>query len=350
MATKSITVTIASIGASAGPFNISDNVLGVVAMDVTRAQLLAGYSVNVDTTATVVTVTSVGTCTTSLTLYLSTPTPTPTPTATPTPTVTPTPTQNPIYFDSNFTNTALVCGGNPTNTGGKIWSRLVAPAGTTVEFTVTAEQFITSVNSVSASISGIMYNTTLPSANPAKGSIVTSSYASIPYTEVPGYISDTQVSTVTISSLGYQDYLLIYNTNNISSNYTNGEFRATITKVNGVSVDNAGSLSTFYNCSNTSYTEYMISPIGYNTCGAACDSAVVVTDSVYATVSTEALLTDQYLFTSAAGTSLWGGGDGLYHRITKVGNMGYGYSAVVSPAGKVISVSTCTSVSPGTCA
>jgi hypothetical protein len=250
MATKSITVTIASIGTSVGPFNISDNVLGVVAMNVSRAQLLAGYSVNVDTNASVVTVASTGACTTSLNIYLSTPTPTPTPTITPTPTVTPTPTQAPIYFDSNFTNTANVCGGNPTNTGGKIWSRLVAPSGSTVEFTVTAEQFITSINAVSASISGILYNTTLPSANPTKGTVVTSSYASILSADVPNYISDTEVVTVTIPSQGYQDYLLIYNTYNIASNFTNGEVRATITKVNGVTVSNGGSLATSYNCSN----------------------------------------------------------------------------------------------------
>lgn len=349
MPTKSITVTIASIGSSAGPFNISDNVLGVVAMNVSRSQLLAGYSVNVDTTATVVTVTSIGACTTSLTLNLATPTPTPTPTATPTPTVTPTPTQNPIYFDSNFTNTANVCGGNPSNTGGKIWSRLVAPAGTTVEITVKAEQFITSVNSVSASISGILYNTTLPSANPPKGTIVTSSYASILYTDVPNYISDTEVATVTIPAEGYQDYLLIYNTNNIASNFTNGEVRATITKVNGVSVDNGGSLATSYNCSNTTYYEYMISPLGYTMCGDGCNATVSVTDSVYATVLSETLLVGQYLYTSAGGP-IWGGGTGNYHRITKVGNMGNGYSAVVSPLGRVVSVTACALVSPGTCA
>jgi hypothetical protein len=346
MATKSVTVTIASIGASAGPFNISDDVLGVVAMNVSRSQLLAGYSVNISTSASVITVTSIGTCSTSLNIYLATPTPTPTPTITATPTVTPTPTQNPIYFDSNFTNTSNNCG-----SGGRIWSRLIAPAGTTVEVTLTSQQFITSVNSVSASISGTLYLTTLPSANPTPGTVLTSSYASVSYTDIPTVLTNTQVTTQTIPAAGYVDVMLIHRTQNIASNYSNGQSTATITKVNGVSVSNGGSLTTGYNCSDTTYYEYMISPVGYSNCGDACDSTVSVTTSVYATVSSEALLTAQYLYTRSGTTyTLWTGGDGLYHRITKVGNMGYGYSCVVIPTGRVVSVNACTSVSPGTCA
>ena len=245
MPTKSITVTIASIGVSAGPFNISDNVIGVVSMNVTRAQLLSGYSINVDTAATVVTVTSVGTCNTSLSIYLSTPTPTPTPTITPTPTVTPTPTQAPIYFDSNFTNESNICGD-----GGKIWSRLTAPSGTLVEFTLTSEQFITSINAATASISGILYKTTLPSSSPSLGVVVTSSYASATSAEIPTVITNTQVTTQTVPSSGYVDYILVYRTNNIESNFSSGQTTLTITKVNGVSVSNGGSLSTFYICSD----------------------------------------------------------------------------------------------------
>jgi hypothetical protein len=345
MSTKSITVTVSSIGASAGPFNISDNVLGVVAMNVTRSQLLAGYPVNVDVNATVITVTSIGTCTTSLNINLSTPTPTPTPTITPTPTVSPTPTQAPIYFDSNFTNSSNNCG-----SGGRIWSRLVAPAGTTVEFTVTSQQFITSINSVSASISGILYETVLPASIPALGTVVTSSYASVTLAGIPTSLTNTQVTTVTSPSIGYKDYILVYRTNNLASNFTNGQATVTITKVNGVSVVNGGSLSTSYNCSDVTYYDYSISSVGYANCGAACDSTVLPTTTVYATVSNENLLVAQYLYTKSGTTyTLWTGGDGLYHRITRVGNMGNGYSAVVIPTGRVVSVNTCTSVSPGTC-
>jgi hypothetical protein len=246
MATKAVTVILSSIGASAGPFNISDDALGIIAMNVTRAQLLAGYSVNVSVDATLVTVTSIGTCTTSLIIYLSTPTPTPTPTVTPTPTITPTPTQSPIYFDSNFTGTSNVCG-----QGGRIWSRLIAPSGTLVEFTVSAVQYITSISSTSACISGGFFETSLPAITPTVGTQITASVATVASANVPIYLTKTQKSEITIPSAGYKDFILVYNTKNISSNYSNGQFSAEITKVNGSSVSNGGKLSTWYNCSDT---------------------------------------------------------------------------------------------------
>ena len=345
MATKAVTVIIASIGASAGPFNISDNKLGVIAMNVSRASLLAGYLVNVDTTATVVTVQSIGSCTTSININLTTPTPTPTPTITSTPTVTPTPTQAPIYFDSNLTSTSNVCG-----SGGRIWSRLVGPATSTVELTLTSQHFVTSVNSVSASISGILYGTTLPSSNPTLGSVVLSTADSASYLEIPTVLQETKAATVTIPSSGYIDYILVYRTNNLASNYTNGQATLTVTKVNTVPVSNGGSISTGYVCSDVTYYDYSISSVGYSVCGDACDSAVIPTTTVYATVSNENLLVAQYLYTKSGTTyTLWTGGDGKYHRITRVGNMGNGYSAVVIPTGRVVSVNTCTDVSPGTC-
>lgn len=280
MPTKSVTVTVASIGASAGPFNISDDVLGVVAMSVSRAQLLAGYSVNVDTNASVITVTSVGTCTTSLNIYLATPTPTPTPTITPTPTVTPTPTQAPIYFDSNFTSTSNLCG-----RGGRIWSRLIAPSGSTVELTLTSDQYVTSINSVSASMAGTLYLTTLPSANPSPGTVVTSSYDSVLYNDVPTVLTDTEVTTRTIPAAGYIDLMLIHVTNNVASNFSNGQSTVTITKVNGVSVNNAGSLTTGYLCSDrvipscTTATSYLITNNGTTSItwvGTSCPAGTIV--------------------------------------------------------------------------
>ena len=68
MPTIPVNINISTIGANAGPFTISDNVLGVLATNVPRTSLLANYIVNADTTATQITVTSTGNCTNSLTI------------------------------------------------------------------------------------------------------------------------------------------------------------------------------------------------------------------------------------------------------------------------------------------
>jgi hypothetical protein len=59
---KNFLVKYAEIGASAGPFTITDSTGAVVATGITRAQLLAGYMVSVDDAATGVTVTSAAPC------------------------------------------------------------------------------------------------------------------------------------------------------------------------------------------------------------------------------------------------------------------------------------------------
>ena len=95
MAVQTVLVTVSSIGTNAGPFTISDNVLGVLVTGVSAAQLLAGVFVNSDVTATSISVVSDAPCNTSLSIpiiYPPTPTPTQTQTPTPTPTRTPTPT------------------------------------------------------------------------------------------------------------------------------------------------------------------------------------------------------------------------------------------------------------------
>ena len=98
MAVQTVLVTVSSIGTNAGPFTISDNVLGILVTGVSAAQLLAGVLVNSDVTATSILVVSDAPCNTSLSIpiiYPPTPTPTRTPTPTPTRTPTPTPTRTP---------------------------------------------------------------------------------------------------------------------------------------------------------------------------------------------------------------------------------------------------------------
>lgn len=66
MPTIPVNINISTIGVDAGPFTVSDNVLGVLATNVPRTSLLGNYIVNADTTATQITVTSTGNCTNSL--------------------------------------------------------------------------------------------------------------------------------------------------------------------------------------------------------------------------------------------------------------------------------------------
>ena len=104
MPTKQVTISISSIGTDAGPFTITDDVIGTLATGVSRLDLLGGYIVNADETATEVTVTSTGeTCATSLVIDITyvvcqTPPPTPGPPAPTPPTPPPTPPPPPSYF------------------------------------------------------------------------------------------------------------------------------------------------------------------------------------------------------------------------------------------------------------
>ena len=92
MALQTVIVTVSNIGINAGPFTITDEVLGVVATNVTSSQLIAGYTIIGDSTSTYILVTSEPPCNTELYIYYVTPTPTATETPTPTATVSPTPT------------------------------------------------------------------------------------------------------------------------------------------------------------------------------------------------------------------------------------------------------------------
>jgi hypothetical protein len=99
MAIISCTVTITTIGADADNFTVTDG-LGNTYTNVSRADLLAGYTNTFDDTAANITVTSTGVCNNSLVIPFVAPTPTPTatpvpPTPTPSPTIEPTPTPTP---------------------------------------------------------------------------------------------------------------------------------------------------------------------------------------------------------------------------------------------------------------
>ena len=250
MPTRSITVTVASIGASAGPFNISDNVLGVIAMNVSRAQLLAGYAVNSDVNSTTITVNSIGACSNSITIILPTPTPTPTPTPGPSPTPTPTPTVTPVsqtvFFDTNYTSTSDVCG-----QGGRAWSRLTGPSGSVVQLTLSVTHPIPTISGSIACIKGSLYETTLPSTNPAVGSVLTEASASVGAAFVPFILSDTETVNITLPASGYKDMMLIYRTSNLVGNFTSGNAVLFISGLNGSPVTGGGSIAATYGCTDS---------------------------------------------------------------------------------------------------
>lgn len=250
MPTRPVTVLLGTIGASAGPFNISDNVLGVIAMGVTRAQLLAGYVVNSDVNASSIVVKSVGPCTNSITITLPTPTPTPTPTpgppATPTPTPTPTPVIQSVFFDTNYTSTSDICG-----EGGRAWTRLTGPSGSIVNLTVDIYHPVMGLISSTGCIRGSLYETTLPSINPVTGSLLTTAYDSIDVAFVPAILTNNNTVSVTIPASGYKDIILVYRTTNLLNNFTNGYATAYISAFNGSPVSNGPFITAIYGCSDS---------------------------------------------------------------------------------------------------
>lgn len=272
-------------GLAGGPFNIYYNVVDpsyILASSVSREDLLNGYDVlNVDNSAVSILVTNLDLdCLNTGSYMLPGPTPTPTvtatPTATSTSTPTPTPTKTPeitstatstptlsltptrtatptptvevipisVYFDSSYYGQDASCTGQ-----GIVYSRLTAPAGTVVELQLMASHFITKITTYpSACISAILYDTSLPAANPVPISTYTGLGASTDV--VPMLLSDASVVDITIPAAGYKDVLVHYSTNNLASNYTNGEARLTITAVNGNPVLEGDYLVATYSCTN----------------------------------------------------------------------------------------------------
>lgn len=65
MAILDVVITLSSAGVDTGPFTITDNGNNTLATGVTRAQLLAGYRLNIDSAHPTITATSTGSCTVS---------------------------------------------------------------------------------------------------------------------------------------------------------------------------------------------------------------------------------------------------------------------------------------------
>lgn len=247
MPTRVATVSLSSIGTSAGPFTISDNVLGVIATGVTRAQLLAGFNVNTDVNSTQITVTSTGACTNSISYNIVNPTltPTPTPAVTSTPTPTSTPTTVPVLFDSSYTGYLNICG-----QGGKVWTRLRGPVGAVIGVELYAQHYMLSISGPSACISGRLSTTTLPQTTPPESTLLAQVSAIVLAANVPSVLTDATITNITIPADGYQDIILVYRTTNLTSGFSNGNVQATIKTVNSVAVTNGDFIQTTYACSD----------------------------------------------------------------------------------------------------
>lgn len=250
MPTRPVTVTVSTLGASTGPFNISDDVLGVIAMNITGTQLQAGYIVNTDVNSTTITVSSIGSCSNSLNIILPTPTPipttTPVPTSTPLPTTTPTPI--PVYFDSTYTGYSNVCG-----QGGKAWTRLTGPSGSQVQISLYGQHLVSGVQGASACFYGSINETILPSPTPSVGIELLAVSSSILAANTPGTISKLDTYTITIPSIGYKDIMIVYRTTNLTSNFSSGNLTATVTAVDSVARSNADFIATTYACSDSGF-------------------------------------------------------------------------------------------------
>jgi hypothetical protein len=66
-----VLISATSIGGSAGPFTITDNLSNTVATGITRSQILSGYTATVNNSASSITLTSSGACTNSTTISIS---------------------------------------------------------------------------------------------------------------------------------------------------------------------------------------------------------------------------------------------------------------------------------------
>lgn len=249
MPTRPITIQISSIGTSAGPFTLSDDVIGVIDTNVPSSLLLAGYVAYPDVNATIITAQSTGTCNTTASFALPAVTPSPTPSVTPTPTPSPSvPTSVPsqAFFDPNYTSTSNIQG-----QGGRVWSRLTAPSGSSVELTISGEQAIFSVSGPVGCFSGILSDTTLPSGYPSTGSFIAGVSGSVGTASTPVYISDVTIYSFTMSAAGYRDMILVHRTNNLLSNFNNGVSKVQVTKFNGGNVVNGSYILTSYGYSDT---------------------------------------------------------------------------------------------------
>ncbi len=279
------TITIDS-GFAEGPFNIYYNEVSLsnlLASNVSRDELISGYDIfditasissilvtnedpdcyntgsyvfptptptatptSTPTASPTLTLTSTPTATTTLTPTATlTRTPTATPTLTPTLTPTVTQPQPVVYFDSAYTGLDSSC----TSGRGSAYSRLVAPVGTTVTFTLTLSHYITAIvtGQTTACIAGEAYTTTLPSSNPLQiNPIVVYNMST---GTAPFYLNGTNTGTVVIPSDGYIDVLLTYETSNLAYNYSSGFAKLQITSINGNSVS-GDSLTATYSCTN----------------------------------------------------------------------------------------------------
>jgi hypothetical protein len=214
MSLQSILITVTTIGADAELFTISDD-FGVIATDVTAAELLAGYATQCDSTATQITVQSDSPCSTSLVIPITALTPTPTMTATPTLTTTPTAT---VGSSPQPTTT-------PTQT----------PTMTSSE-TSTPTPSITTTPT--ATIGSTAAPTSTPTQTPTQTSTQTPTNTETP-TQTPTYTSTPAPTSINYVGYFADEYVCGYDSGGVATGCTltsssvNIRFPTSISPING---------------------------------------------------------------------------------------------------------------------
>lgn len=275
-------------GLAEGPFNIyydAVDITKILASNVTRQQLLDGYDlISIGSISGILITNTDPDCSNTGSYFFPTPEPTPTltatrtvtptptntptitltrsagsvPTPTPTPTVTGTPTNTPtltpttstpevsVYLDSAYSGTDASCTGY-----GKAYSRLVGPSGTTVSLRLSVSHYVNGVipGQTKVCIYGEAFKTTLPAANPPQDLSLVGIGAFT--TTFPTSLSDSLTTSITIPASGYYDLLVIYRTQNLSSNFSAGSATLQVISVNGNTVTGGASITATYGCSNS---------------------------------------------------------------------------------------------------
>ena len=268
-------------GLADGPFNIymNDTTGGnLISSNVTKGDLLNGVQVtltsgqdlsliyfvlknmdpeclnSISIVAPTTTTTSTSTTTTTAVPTTTTTTTTVAPTTTTTTTVAPTTTSTTtttttvgiptVYFDSNYNGILSTCVAD----GGKTWSRLTGPVGTTVVLTVSVNHYVTwlAAGAASACATAFVNETVLPFVTPTYGTQL--STTTVTSVAVPSVITNNASFTITIPAGGYKDLMLRYLTQNLGGNYSTGQARLQVTSINGTTVIGDAIVAT-YPCS-----------------------------------------------------------------------------------------------------
>ena len=227
-----VNITVNNIGSDTGPFDIYDDYTGLLATNLSKEDLISGFTIDIDDAASQIRVCSMGICNNILLVPITTfplsPTPSPTPSisVTRTPSITPsislTPTRTPSTTPSISVSPSIIITRTPSVTPSITNSPTVTPSISisstpsitpSISVSVTPSISISSTPSVTPSIS--ISPTQSPSSTPG---------ASISISRTPSITpSVTRTPTVTPSPSAFPTLFLGLTTAGVNDACTNGE-------------------------------------------------------------------------------------------------------------------------------